>query len=431
MQDGARPARRGPHDDRDRPPPLDGPRRRPDRRARPRPDRRARDARGAARPAAAATPRSPRGRGTRTPTRPTRWSPERPGRRPGTRARPVRHAAKPPPAPHPDRDPRARRDRARALYTSGRASAFSGARDDVGGRGSAPALPLRPGPHPPGPEHDQLRRTNARPKVDGYITSFRPNLVRADGKVPPVDVIHLHHAVWLVDAAQPTWAAGEEKTAVRLPGGYGWRYRTSDTWILNHMIHNLTGDPDRVWVTWDMDFVPATAPAARHLHAVDTNWVDAAAARPTRSSTPSRARAPAGATRSPTRPRTRTPTARCRATSGSSTHDSTLSRPRPPAPGRPVHRLTLTPRRAHGALFRSRAHYFEPAGAVSWDVSMTPRRELARRREARATCSRSTAPTTPRGPPGTRPWRSCPWPRHAGRSAAPTPSARTSRCRAC
>ena len=38
---GARPARGGPHDDRDRAPAVDGPRRRPDRRARPRPHRRA------------------------------------------------------------------------------------------------------------------------------------------------------------------------------------------------------------------------------------------------------------------------------------------------------------------------------------------------------------------------------------------------------
>ena len=45
---GARAARRGPDDDRDRAPALDRPRRRPDRRARPRPRRRDRHARGAA-----------------------------------------------------------------------------------------------------------------------------------------------------------------------------------------------------------------------------------------------------------------------------------------------------------------------------------------------------------------------------------------------
>ena len=63
-RDRARPSRqaldelsRGPHDDRDRAPPLDDPRRRPDRRARRRADRRARHARRAARSSAGATRR--------------------------------------------------------------------------------------------------------------------------------------------------------------------------------------------------------------------------------------------------------------------------------------------------------------------------------------------------------------------------------------
>ena len=54
---GARPPRRGPDDDRDRAPALDGARRRPDRRPRPRPDRGARHARRAARPRRRATRR--------------------------------------------------------------------------------------------------------------------------------------------------------------------------------------------------------------------------------------------------------------------------------------------------------------------------------------------------------------------------------------
>jgi hypothetical protein len=36
-----------------------------------------------------------------------------------------------------------------------------------------------------------------KPDVDGYIVSIDPNLVREDGSVPPVDVIHLHHGVWI------------------------------------------------------------------------------------------------------------------------------------------------------------------------------------------------------------------------------------------
>ncbi len=85
-----------------------------------------------------------------------------------------------------------------------------------------------------------------RPKVPGFIVGFRPNLRRTDGSVPGVDVIHLHHAVWLINW-QPTFAAGEEKTNVALPPHFGWRFELSDHWVLNHMIHNLKPNTDRVY----------------------------------------------------------------------------------------------------------------------------------------------------------------------------------------
>ena len=69
-----------------------------------------------------------------------------------------------------------------------------------------------------------------RPQFDGYITRMRPDLVYLNGKVPGVDVIHLHHGVWINWSQQnPTSAlpelfvaAGEEKTIVRFPKGYGY-----------------------------------------------------------------------------------------------------------------------------------------------------------------------------------------------------------------
>src|SRR3954452_1649712 len=106
----------------------------------------------------------------------------------------------------------------------------------------------------PGQNDIAIAQNRLRPAQDGWITSFRPDLVRNNGSVPAVDVIHLHHAVWLVNG-RLTWAAGEEKTIVRAPRGFGWRYRTTDQWFLNHMIHNLTANPDKVWVTWTMDFI--------------------------------------------------------------------------------------------------------------------------------------------------------------------------------
>ena len=81
----------------------------------------------------------------------------------------------------------------------------------------------------PGQNTIALERNDQRPAVDGWIVGFRPNLVRADGGVPRVDVIHLHHGVWLSNG-QPLFAAGEEKTAAIAPPGYGWRYETSDRW---------------------------------------------------------------------------------------------------------------------------------------------------------------------------------------------------------
>ena len=63
-----------------------------------------------------------------------------------------------------------------------------------------------------------------RPKVDGYITRIRPDLTYLDGRVPGVDIIHLHHAVWVNTSrvgaaggfpAERFFAPGEEKTILR------------------------------------------------------------------------------------------------------------------------------------------------------------------------------------------------------------------------
>ena len=59
-----------------------------------------------------------------------------------------------------------------------------------------------------------------------------------------MDVIHLHHGVWVIDD-YPTFAAGEEKTILQLPQGFGYRTSPSDQWLLNYMIHNLTPNPTR------------------------------------------------------------------------------------------------------------------------------------------------------------------------------------------
>ena len=129
----------------------------------------------------------------------------------------------------------------------------------------------------PGQNNIEAKINQNKPTVPGYITRFKPNLVYSGThKVPRVDVIHLHHGVWLANG-YPTFAAGEEKTILQLPRGYGYHYNPSDSWIMNYMIHNLTPRPTKVSITYDIDFVPdssrrraSRSPAAKPL------WMDVA-----------------------------------------------------------------------------------------------------------------------------------------------------------
>ena len=122
----------------------------------------------------------------------------------------------------------------------------------------------------PGQNTIALEANDLKPPVDGWITGFKPNLTYENGVVPRVDVVHLHHGVWVSNFA-PLFAAGEEKTILRAPPGYGWRYRTSDQWVMNHMIHNLTPTPADVYIDYELEFVPDTAPAGSKYLARDRN----------------------------------------------------------------------------------------------------------------------------------------------------------------
>jgi plastocyanin len=129
-----------------------------------------------------------------------------------------------------------------------------------------------------------LVKPSQKPKVDGYIVRARPDLTYVDGTVPPVDVIHLHHGVWLnasasspaspAGAIQPIFFGGEEKTVFRIPKGYGYAYKKSDVWVLNEMIHNNTPNATKVRLVWDLDFIPKSAPVAKSVTPVIPFWMD-------------------------------------------------------------------------------------------------------------------------------------------------------------
>ena len=135
----------------------------------------------------------------------------------------------------------------------------------------------------PGQNDIDYQAIAQKPKVDGWITRIRPDLTYVSGRVPRVDVIHLHHGVWLNmarrDATSPGlperfFAAGEEKTIMSFPKGYAYEYEASDPWLLNHMIHNLTPVPTKVYMVYEIDFIPKTSPKARGMKPVRPIWMD-------------------------------------------------------------------------------------------------------------------------------------------------------------
>jgi hypothetical protein len=250
----------------------------------------------------------------------------------------------------------------------------------------------------PGQNSIGYRIIDERPKVDGFITRIRPDLTYLDGRVPGVDIIHLHHAVWANTArggttgfpAELFFAAGEEKTILTLPKGYGYPLKATDGLLLNHMIHNLTPQPTKVYMVWQVDFIPADSPAAQDIRPVRPIWMDVqkgsfypvfnvkkGSGKRGRYTYPDDARDPyrGGPKKNEwvvDRPGVLVGTAGHLHPGGLHTD---LYLRRRGAQIRSSRRADAPRGRGNTAhLFRSKAKYFEPAGAVSWDVSMTATR---------------------------------------------------------
>jgi len=164
---------------------------------------------------------------------------------------------------------------------------------------------------------------------------------------------------------------GEEKTVTTFPAPYAYNYLATDKWTLNFMLHNLLPNKTQVWITYDLDFIAADSPAAAGMVAARPIWMDVENGKVY-------------------------PVFDVIRGSG---HDGTFSYPddadnpygtNPPAnewtadadgvliataghlhPGGLHTDLWLDRDGQRVRLFQSEAHYFEPAGAVSWDVAMT------------------------------------------------------------
>jgi hypothetical protein len=249
---------------------------------------------------------------------------------------------------------------------------------------------------------------NEKPAVDGYIVRMRPDLQYLDGKVPPVNVIHLHHAVWIDSKRGPFFFGGEEKTVFHIPRGYGYPYRTSDRWTLDQMIHNQLPVPTRVRLVWDLDFIPAGTPLARTVKPVIPVWLDVRGGEsypvfnsksgsgedgtytyPTDAKNPYGGHAPLNEVRVPldgtivsavghihpgglydtielVRPGATLPTGRaCRSEARNIADTRSATTCVAATPGSTAHSVRI---------FRAQAHYYEPAGPVSWDFALTASR---------------------------------------------------------
>jgi plastocyanin len=230
----------------------------------------------------------------------------------------------------------------------------------------------------PGQNIIRLAGTDLFPNEPGYITRFDPELVYADGSVPRVDVLHLHHAVWIVDPQPgpggppggPQFATGEEKTIVQAPEGFGWRTEPTHNWLLNDMLHDLVAAPAEVYIVWRIDFVPDDAPGADEIRQVRTRWMDVVGGiYPVFDSL--RGMGEGGRYTFPD-----DATGADRDLVGQSqkwtvqTPSTLIGTAGHLHPGGLNTTLRVTRGSTTRTLFTSRAHYFEPAGPVSWDVAM-------------------------------------------------------------
>ena len=133
-------------------------------------------------------------------------------------------------------------------------------------------------------------RSRSRPQ-DGYITRFKPNLVRADGTVPPIEQVHLHHGTWLSAAGLRQRAVlrrrrGEDDRPVpaRLRhAGQGHRQVAA---ALHGPLGGQPADGD-VYITYDIDFVPKAKGERARASSPPTRSGSTCARRATRSSTSS------------------------------------------------------------------------------------------------------------------------------------------------
>jgi plastocyanin len=223
--------------------------------------------------------------------------------------------------------------------------------------------------------------TIEKPPGAGYVTRVKPDLVDASGQAPPIEQVHMHHAVMLNlsarDSTYPSlpqrfYGFAEEKTIAQLPARYGYPVKASDVWGINYMLHNETPETKEVWVQYDVDWVPAGTPTAKRMRPARPLWIDVqnGKAYPVFDALYGQ-----GGDGRLTYPDEVVPSPYGR---GPRLNEWRVDRPGTlvaaaghlhPGGLRVDLDVVRAGRRAH--VFRSNAKYFDPNGPVSWDLAMT------------------------------------------------------------
>ncbi|HEU4978025.1 MAG TPA: hypothetical protein VFT42_03940, partial [Solirubrobacteraceae bacterium] len=164
----------------------------------------------------------------------------------------------------------------------------------------------------------------------------------------------------------------EEKTYFDSPPGFGWRYTTKQTWIINHMIHDLTPTPQKVFITYTLYFIPDTAPQAAGMTPIETQWMDVQGVKPYPVFNALRGKGKKGRFTYPDMDKSAYKADGVVRNRWTATHDGTMVVTAGHLhPGGLYIDLDVTRNGRTVRVFRSRANYFEPVGAISWDVAMS------------------------------------------------------------
>ena len=223
--------------------------------------------------------------------------------------------------------------------------------------------------------------TIEKPPGDGYATRVRPDLVDSTGKAPPIEQVHMHHAVMLnLSRKDTTWPSlpqrfygfAEEKTIGQLPSPYGYYSASRDVWAINYMLHNETPETKEVWIQYQVDWVPAASPRGRHMRPARPAWVDVQNGKAYPVFDVRRGSGTRGKFTYPTQVVPNPYGA------GAKLNEWRVDRPGTIVaaaghvhPGGLWTDLDVLRGRRHVHVFRSSAKYFDPNGPVSWDMAMT------------------------------------------------------------